>query len=91
MQMNRMHEFPSRVTSTDSRSFRVLLEKRKFLIETGPERERERERNRLSNTRVPVPRTEVLTFSIESPPTIAKLPRNFSVQTLFTLFRIDLC
>lgn len=87
--MNRMHEFPSRVTTTDSHSFRVLLEKRKFLIETGPERERER--NRLSNTRVPVPRTEVPTFSIESPPTIAKLPRNFPVQTLFTLFRIDLC
>lgn len=42
MQMNRMHEFPSRVTTTDSHSFRVLLEKRKFLIETGPERERER-------------------------------------------------
>lgn len=41
--MNRMHEFPSRVTTTDSHSFRVLLEKRKFLIETGPERERERE------------------------------------------------
>lgn len=40
--MNRMHEFPSRVTTTDSHSFRVLLEKRKFLIETGPERERER-------------------------------------------------
>lgn len=43
MQMNRMHEFPSRVTSTDSRSFRVLLEKTK-VSDRNRTRERERER-----------------------------------------------
>lgn len=48
--MNRMHEFPSRVTTTDSHSFRVLLEKRKFLIETGPEREREESFIKYSST-----------------------------------------